>query len=142
MKPLAVIAISLTALIAGCSSTGEYVDDVNEIQSRVIDASNSVGSDINASKNEILKSLEQAKAEAEAAVADLEEVDVPADAEAGHEELVKGFEDLEKLYADVRRQIEQGGGSGVFDDFRTKGTKIDKEIDSALDQINKELGLE
>ena len=142
MKIHASIAIALAAVLAGCSSTQDYVDDVNEIQSRVIDASNSVGSDVNASENEVLNSLKDAKAEAEEAVADLEEVDVPADAEAGHEELVKGFEDLEKLFADVQQQIASGGGAAAFNELRTKGAQIDKEIDSALDQINQELDLE
>jgi hypothetical protein len=142
MKFLTVIALLFAALLAGCSSTEDYVDDVNAIQERVIDASNSVGSDVNASKNEILDSLERAKTEAETAVDDLAEVDVPADAEAGHEELVEGFEDLEKLFADVEQQLEKGGGSDAFEELRNQGARIDREIDAALDQINKDLGLE
>lgn len=142
MKTWAVIAICLAATVAGCSSTDAYVDDVNEIQSRVVDASKSVGSDVNASKKDILESVEQAKAEAEAAVEDLQDVDVPSEAEAGHEDLVKGFEDLEKLYSNMLKELESGAGGAAFDELRTEGTEIDKEIDSALTQINKDLGLE
>ena len=142
MKTLALIAVLLATTVAGCSSTQDYVDDVNEIQSRVIDASNSVGSDVNASKKEIVSQLGQAKDEADAAVDDLQEVDVPEDAEAGHEVLVSAFEDLEKLFGDVRQEIATGGGDSAFDKLRTEGTKIDREIDAALDQINRELGLE
>ena len=135
------IALCLTpAFVAGCSSTEDYVDDVNQIQEDVIDASNTIGSDVNASKNEILKQLESAKAEADDAVSKLEDVDVPSDAEAGHEQLIKGFEHLEKLYADVQKQVESGSGA-AFDELRSEGTRIDKEIDSALDQINDDLGL-
>jgi predicted aminopeptidase len=142
MKTHAAIATCLaSAAIAGCSSTGDYVDDVNEIQTNVIEASNSVGADVNASRNEILDSLEAAQAEAEDAVSELEDIDVPADAEDGHDALVKGFEELEKLYADVRKGIESQTGSGAFDELRTEGAEIDKEIDKALDQINEELGL-
>jgi hypothetical protein len=142
MKTWAVIAICLAASVAGCSSTDEYVDDVNEIQGRVIDASKSVGSDVNASKKDILDSVEQAKAEAEAAVKDLQDVDVPEEAEAGHEDLIKGFEDLEKLYESMRKELESGSGGAAFDELRTEGAEIDKEIDSALTEINKDLGLE
>jgi hypothetical protein len=141
-KYLAISTVLAAGAIAGCSSTDDYVDDVNAIQERVVEASNSVGSDINASKKDIVASLEQAQKEAEEAVGDLQDVDVPDDAEAGHEELVKGFEELEKLFDDVRKEIESGGGGAAFDELRTEGTKIDKEIDSALSEINKQLGLE
>jgi len=142
MKTRTAIAICLaSAAVAGCSSTDDYVDDVNEIQAEVIKASNSVGSDVNASRKEILDQLDTAKSEAEEAVSDLADIDVPEDAEKGHEELIKSFEDLEKLYADVREGIESESGSAAFDELRTKGAEIDKQIDKALDQINDELGL-
>ncbi len=141
MKRTSAIAICLaSAAVAGCSSTEDYVDDVNTIQAEVIKASNTVGSDLNASKKELLDQLDTAKSEADEAVSDLQEIDVPEDAEKGHEELVKGFEDLEKLYADVRKGIEAESGA-AFDELRSKGDEIDKQIDKALDQINDELGL-
>src|SRR5688500_4560887 len=121
MKKLSAIAFCIAATLAGCSSTDDYVDEVNEIQERVIEASNSVGSDLNASKKDIAESLDKAEAEAEEAVADLEDVDVPDDAEAGHDELVKGFEDLEKLYEDVRKEFESGSGGEAFEELRGKG---------------------
>jgi hypothetical protein len=143
MKLAAIASLALTVALAGCAvSTDEYVDDVNAIQERVIDASNSVGSDINASKQEVVKSLEQAKKEAEAAIDDLREVDVPDDAEAGHDQLVNGFEELEKLYTEVREGIESGAGGDAFDELRAEGAEIDRKIDKALDQINQDLGLE
>ena len=141
MKTRAAIAICLaTAGIAGCSSTDEYVDEVDKIQAQAIKASNSVGSDLNASKQEILDQLETAQSEAEDAVADLSDIDVPEEAEKGHEKLIKSFEDLEKLYADVLR-IESESGSAAFDELRTKRAEIDKQIGQALDQINDDLGL-
>lgn len=143
MKTRSAIAICLaSAAIAGCATTGDYVDEVNDIQTRVIDASNSVGADVNASKKEIIKSLDKAQTEAKDAVSDLKDVDVPSDAEEGHAALIAGFEDLEKLYDNVRKEIESDSGSAAFEELRSKGTQIDKEIDKALDQINDELGLE
>jgi hypothetical protein len=141
MKRAAAIAICLTAALSGCSSTDDYVDDVNAIQERVIEASNAVGSDLDASKKEIVAQLEAAEAEADEAVSDLQEVDVPEDAEKGHEELVKGFEDLEKLYDDVKQEIDSSSGSAAFQELRSEGAEIDKEIDQALSQINDDLGL-
>jgi hypothetical protein len=142
MKTRAAIAICLAgAAIAGCSSTDDYVDDVNAIQEMVVNASWSVGSDVNASKDELVKELKKAEAEAEQAVTGLENVDVPEDAEAGHQELIKGFGELEKLYGQVKNGIESGSGGEAFEELRTKGDKIDKQIDDALDQINNDLGL-
>ncbi len=142
MKTRTAIAICLAgAAIAGCSSTEDYVDDVNAIQEKVVNASKSVGSDVNATKEELIKELDKAKAEAEQAVTDLGNVDVPEDAEAGHEKLIKGFDELEKLYGQVKNGIESGSGGDAFEELRTKGDEIDKQIDDALDQINKELGL-
>ena len=142
MKTRVTIAICLASgALAGCSaSTDEYVDDVNKIQAEVVKASQSVGSDLNASKKEILNQLDTAKTEADEAVSELEDIDVPEDAEKGHEELVKGFEDLEKLYADVRQGIE-AESSAAFDELQTKRAEIEKQIDQALSQINDELGL-
>ncbi len=143
MKTRPLIAVSLlAAALAGCASTENYVDDVNQIQDQVIEASNSIGSDINASKQEIVDSLEAAQAEAEDAVSGLQDIEVPEDAEKGHAKLVAGFADLEKLYADVKKQVENQTGGDAFAELRSQGAKIDKEIDSALDQINDELGLE
>ena len=138
--PTAIVLSSAT--LAACSSTDGYVDEVNSIQQQVIEASNAVGSDVNASKGEILAQLETAEAETEEAVADLEGVDVPSEAEEGHAKLVAGFEDLEKLYADVVRRFESQSGGSAFDELRSKRVEIDKKIDGALDRINEDLGLE
>ena len=143
MKTRTAIAIVIaSAAIAGCSSTEDYVDDVNSIQEEVVKASKSVGADVNASEKQILKEFKTARAETEEAVSDLQDIDVPDDAQKGHEKLVKGFDHLEELYAEVQKGIEAGTGGAAFDELRTEGAEIDKEIDAALDQINKELGLE
>lgn len=127
--------------LAGCSTTDDYVDTVNEAQNEVIEAARDLGADPNASKREILASLEDAKAKAEDAVGELRDVDVPSDAEAGHEDLVAGFEDLSALIASVREGVEAESGD-AFSKLRTEGAQIDRRIDTAIDQINSDLGLE
>ena len=140
-RVLAATCLALVAL-AGCSSTDEYVDTVNEIQKETIEASNAIGSDVTASKNEVVAAIENAEAQADNAVEELSEVDVPDDAQEGHEKLVDGFEDLKKLFGDVREQVESNSGASPFSVLQTEAAKIDKEIDAALDQINSDLGLE
>ena len=136
-----VICATAALAIAGCTTTDQYVDDVNAVQEQVVEASKDVAADPNATRKEILEGVERAQSEAEEGVAELKDVDVPADAEDGHAALVEGFEELEALYADVKEQIESEE-SGVVDELRAESAKIDKEIDAALDQINSELGLD
>lgn len=142
MKTRATIAICLAAgALAGCSSTDDYVDKVNDIQTQAVEASNAIGADLNATQKDVLIAIDSAKVEAGDAVSELSELDVPSDAEEGHAQLVAAFDDLEKLFADVREQIESSSGQEAFAELRTEGAEIDKEIDAALDQINEDLGL-
>lgn len=138
--------VALPALFAtGCSSTeskNEYVDTVNEIQNTVIEASNSLSSAPVTSDEDAVSAFEKAETKVEAAVDQLDEVDVPSEAQQGHDDLVIGFEDLSKLITDVREQVEDGGGRGAFQELRTEGAEIDKRIDDAITQINTDLGAE
>jgi len=138
--------VALPALFAaGCSSTeskNEYVDTVNGIQNTVIEASNSLSSAPVTSDEDAVSAFEKAEAEVEAAVDQLDDVDVPSEAQPGHDELLSGFEDLSKLITDVREQVKDGSGRGAFQELRTEGAEIDKRIDDAITQINTELGAE
>jgi len=136
------LACVAAAVLGGCSTTDGYVDTVNEIQADVLEASSALGSDPNASKSEILALLEAAESEASSAVAELDEIDVPADAKAGHAELVASFEELSELLGSVRDQVEDSSGGEAFAELRSKGAEIDRQIDAAIDQINADLGLE
>lgn len=137
------LACLALGMLAGCSATTDnYVETVNQIQGDVLEASSDVGSDANASKNDIIASLEDAESEARGAVDELNDIDVPSEAEAGHDELVAGFEELTKLLAGVREQVEAKRGASAFAELRSKGAVIDKRIDAAIDQINSDLGLD
>lgn len=103
-----VLACLALGMLAGCSATTDnYVETVNQIQGDVLEASSDVGSDANASKNDIIASLEDAESEARGAVDELNDIDVPSEAEAGHDELVAGFEELTKLLAGVLDGLRQ-----------------------------------
>jgi len=137
------LACLALGMLAGCSATTDnYVETVNQIQGDVLEASSDVGSDANASKNDIIASLEDAESEARGAVDELNDIDVPSEAEAGHDELVAGFEDLTKLLASVREKVESQNGGAAFAELRSEGPQIDKRIDAAIDQINSDLGLD
>lgn len=141
--PILLLACLALGMLAGCSATtDDYVDTVNQIQGDVLRTSSNLGTDVNASKDDIIASIEDAESEAKSAVEELNEVDVPSDAVEGHDELVAGFEDLEKLLASVREKVESQSGGAAFSELRSKGAQIDKRIDTAIDQINSDLGLE
>ena len=115
---------------------------MNGIQNTVIEASNSLSSAPVTSEKDAIAAFETAEAQVEAAVEQLEEVEVPDEAQEGHEELVAGFAELSQLITDVREQVEKGGGQDAFQDLKTKGAEIDKRIDAAITQINTQLGVE
>ena len=140
-----ILAFVLSLVIAGCTSAetkSEYVDTVNGIQETVIEASNSLSSAPVTSEKDAVAAFETAETQVEDAVDDLDEVEVPEEAQEGHEELVAGFEELSKLITDVREQVEKGGSQAAFQDLKTEGAEIDKRIDEAITQINTELGAE
>ena len=145
IKPRIALAAVSALVVAGCSSTdtkNEYVDTVNAIQTTVIEASNSLSSAPVTSNKDAIAAFETAEAQVDSAVGQLAEVEVPSEAQAGHDDLVKGFEDLSALISDVREQIEDGGGKAAFQDLKTEGTEIDKRIDTAITEINADIGAE
>lgn len=146
LKPTKVLALLATVsmvALAGCSSTetkNDYVDTVNDIQSNVIAAANSLASNSSTDKKTILGAFDDADAQVKDAIDQLNTIDVPSEAEAGHADLVAGFEDLEKLIVDVKEQVEKGGGLEAFQELQSKGTDIDTRIGEAIDKINEDLG--
>ena len=142
-KTRIVLAVLPALVVAGCTSTetkNEYVDTVNGIQNTVIEASNSLSSAPVTSEKDAIAAFETAEAQVKDAVDQLEEVEVPEEAQDGHEELVAGFAELSQLITDVREQVEKGGGEAAFQELKTKGAEIDKRIDDAITQINTDLG--
>ncbi len=145
VKTRIVLAVLSGLVIGGCSSAeskNEYVDTVNDIQNTVIEASNSLSSAPVTSEKDAIAAFETAEAQVKDAVDQLEEVDVPEEAQEGHEELVASFAELEQLITDVRVQVEKGGGQDAFQELKSEGTEIDKRIDKAITQINSDLGVE
>ena len=107
VKTRIVLAVLPGLVVAGCSSTetkNEYVDTVNGIQNTVIEASNSLSSAPATSEKDAIAAFENAEAQVNAAVEQLEEVEVPEEAQEGHEELVAGFAELSQLITDVRNR--------------------------------------
>ena len=142
LKP-AIALVVLALGLLGCSSAlskNEYVETVNRIQMSVIEATSSLSAASVSSPKEALAAFEKAEARIDEAVAELNEIDVPAEAEGGHDELVAGFEELGELIRDVRAQVESGGGRQAFQDLKREGAKIDARIAKAIDEINADLG--
>jgi uncharacterized lipoprotein len=150
MKPraiaAAVAALAAVAVAAGCSSSetkNDYVDTVNEIQESALNAFNQTASSTPKNKQALVEQLEAGEAALAEAVAELEEVDVPEEAEDGHPQLIAGIEDLRKLFEKTAREVEDTDTSGAFaavTDLGTQGTVIGTQIDQAITKINQDLG--
>ena len=144
IHPLALALCLAVAVLAGCSSAeskNDYVDRVNEIQADVLDAANTLGPAAAGSDKDAVKAFEDAQERVDAAVTELSEIDVPAEAEAGHEDLTAAFDELSELLASVRDDVAKGQSVNP-DQLAEKGTKIDQEIAKAIDEINADLGVD
>ena len=71
---------------------------MNEIQTNALDAFNQAASSTPENKQAMVEQLEAGEAALADAVAELEEVEVPEEAEDSHPELVAGIEDLRALF--------------------------------------------
>lgn len=144
-KPL-LIALAGTALLAGCGETetrNDYVDTVNEAQTNVFGAFEDVVQATPKNDQELIQGLASAEGVAADAVEDLESVDVPDDAEAGHPKLVAGFEELRNLFAETADEVDEADANTVFSavtSLANKGASIGEEIDQAIAEINQDLG--
>lgn len=143
---LAACAAGAAVAFAGCSSTeskNDYVDTVNEIQQR---ANEAYGLAANAATNkpgELVRALQDSEEELDAVVSELEGLDVPEDAQGGHEDLVAGFDRLRELVTRAADEAGMSEGAAVFAPvapLASNGASVDAKIDMAIERINQDLG--
>ena len=146
--------LKLTALVAGlavvaasgCSSTdtkNDYVDTVNGIQASALDAFNAATTTTPQNTKELVEQLEAGATALEDAVAELEAVEVPEEAQDGHPKLVRGIDDLRQLFEDTAAAVAKGGTADAFaavTELSTAGARIGSDIDQTISQINRDLG--
>lgn len=143
-----IAAIAALALAAGCSSAdtkNEYVDTVNEIQTNALDAFNQAANATPDTKQAMVNQLEAGEAALADAVTQLESVEVPEEAEAGHPDLVAGIDDLRKLFEKTAADVQAASGTDAFaavSALASEGAVIGTQIDKAITQINNDLGAE
>lgn len=148
LRPLPPIALAVVVLVGGCSSAdtkNDYVDTVNEIQSSALDAFNQARTSTPADKQAMVEQLEAGEAALADAVDELEAVEVPEEAEAGHPKLVAGIDDLRALFAETATNVQEAKGTEAFSavtGLASEGGVIGARIDEAIDQINDDLGAE
>lgn len=145
---MATAALTAVALLAGCSSAdtkNEYVDTVNAIQTDALQAVNDATVTQPNSKAQVIEQLESAEKILGDAVADLEAVDVPEEAQDGHPKLVAGIDEMRKLFADTARKIGSASSAESIAELTSlvgESSTIGAEIDAAITQINQDLGAE
>lgn len=147
-RTLAAMASVAVVALAGCSSSetkNDYVDTVNEIQIDVQEATTEAAATAPSSKADVIELVETTESALADAVAKLEDVDVPSEAEAGHEDFVAGVDELRQLFADAIPDIEKASATGAFEPLaKLQGETIEvgTKIDTAIDKINADIGAE
>lgn len=143
---VAAVAFAAVVALAGCSSSGtknDYVDTVNEIQLDVQDATTQAAATAPSSKADVIDLVETTESALADAVTQLEEVDVPSEAEDGHKEFVASVDELRQLFADAIPEIEGASATGAFEPLaklQGETIKVGTKIDGAIDQINEDIG--
>ena len=141
-------ALAAAALVTGCSSAdtkNDYVDTVNEIQASALDAFNQAANSTPENKQAMVEQLEAGEAALAEAVAELESVEVPEEARAGHPDLVAGIDDLRALFAKTARDVQKASETEAFTAvsvLASEGGVIGARIDEAITRINRDLGAE
>ena len=149
-RKIAVVALGLAAaVLAGCSSSdtrNDYVDTVNQIQTDALQAVNQSTAAPPETKADIAEQLDAAEGILANAVAELEEVEVPEEAQAGHPELVAGIEEMRDLFARTAERVRSAGSSAEafteLTELVAETATVGTEIDAAISQINQDLGAE
>jgi hypothetical protein len=133
-------------VVAGCTSAdtkNDYVDTVNEIQTNALEAFNQAAASTPKNKQAMVEQLEAGEAALADAVAQLEAVEVPEEAEGGHPDLVAGIDDLRGLFASTAVDVRAAEGTeafGAVTALASEGAVIGDEIGQAITQINEDLG--
>jgi hypothetical protein len=134
------------AMLAACSSAdtkNEYVDTVNAIQTSALDAFNQAANSTPENNKAMVEQLEAGEAALADAVAELDEVEVPEEAQDGHPMLVAGIDDLRALFEQTAKDVQKAEGTDAFGAvtaLASEGAVIGTEIDQAINQINDDLG--
>jgi len=144
---IAATAIAAMALVAGCSSAdtkNDYVDTVNEIRDSAIDTYNQTVNATPTNPNAQAEQLTAAEASLGDIVVELEALDVPEEATAGHQELVAGYADLRKLFDEAAANVKDAEGPAesfqAVTTIGAEGAAIAESIDEAITRINEDLG--
>lgn len=145
-KAILLLCVLAAALAAGCSSAdtkNDYVDTVNEIQTNALDAFNQAANSTPQNKQAMVEQLNAAESALADAVTELEEVEVPEEAQDAHPKLVAGIDDLRALFETTAADVQKASAAEAFGAVTALGSEgqvIGAEIDQAIDQINQDLG--
>jgi hypothetical protein len=140
--------IAAAAILGACSSAdtkNEYVDTVNAIQTSALDAFNQAANSTPENNEAMVEQLEAGEAALADAVAELEAVEVPEEAQNSHPKLVAGIDDLRALFEQTAKDVQKAKGTDAFGAVTALGSEgqvIGTEVDRAINQINDDLGAE
>lgn len=133
-------------VVSGCSSTdskNDYIEAVNEIQVTAIDTFNQTVNATSGQPDEQAEQLEAANATYDDVISQLESVEVPEEAQAGHDDLVAGFKELRAVFedsvAEVKKATDPAEAFEAISALGTEGAAVAQNIDQALSQIRSDL---
>lgn len=140
---LGVLAVSVGLL--ACSSTDDknaYVDELNAIQERTLAEVESLTSVTPDNKQQFIDQLNSTVDAVEGAVDEIQALDVPEEAQAGHDKFVEGVQNLADLFSEVASDAQNAAGLELIEvatKLQTESVNVGQQIDEAVNQINNDL---
>lgn len=140
------VVAAASVLVAGCGSSdteNEYVDTVNGIQQDIVDAVTAATATQPDGRAEAVDQVQTGADTLGGTVDDLEAVEVPEEAQEGHDELIAAITDLRTLFSDTVATVEESSDTGVFTaltQLSRDAELISAQIDRAISKINSQLG--
>jgi hypothetical protein len=133
-------------LSAGCSGAdtkSDYVDTLNGIQEQALNTFNQTVSAPARNPEQQAEQLQVAAATYDDILAELESVEVPEEAQAGHDELVAGYEEMravfDEAYKKAKKANEASESIAAVSVIGNEGAAIGERLNEALDQIRQDL---
>lgn len=139
------LAVTSAVAFAACdedtAENNEYVDQVNQVSSTLLDSVESlpVGG---GSPQQVSSALEEVSSQLETASTDLAEIDPPEDVADLHDKIVTDLETLSSEATNAADEVSAGGAAGavgVISQFVVEANRIGAEIDTTITEINSKL---
>lgn len=138
---VAASAVALAACDEDTAENNDYVDQVNEVSSTLLESVQSLPSG-SGNPQEISAALDDVASQVGTAATDMSEIDPPEDVAEQHDKIVADLDTLQSEAQNASDEVAAGGAAGavgVIAQFVAEANRLGAEIDATITEINNTL---